>query len=184
MRPGWPSRARDGGGGTGGPGRGDILPCTPSLTALAFSLPWSRQDAASIQRQYQGLLVSRGEGRAGWLGGLGRLGVGHSVTVPLATPSLSLPLARAQKAASWRGQSLGSLYTHLQGCARQLSALAQQQQRILRQDWSDLMADPVGVRREYEVSVREWGRGGGTRTSSSSPPAPRLSPRTSGSTSC
>ncbi|XP_028376591.1 envoplakin [Phyllostomus discolor] len=54
------------------------------------------------------------------------------------------------KAASWRGQSLGSLYTHLQGCTRQLSALAQEQQRILQQDWSDLMADPVGVRREYE----------------------------------
>ncbi|XP_058140739.1 envoplakin [Dasypus novemcinctus] len=54
------------------------------------------------------------------------------------------------RAASWRGQSLGSLYTHLQACARQLSALAQQQRRILQQDWSDLMADPAGVRREYE----------------------------------
>nr|XP_017530034.2 envoplakin isoform X3 [Manis javanica] len=54
------------------------------------------------------------------------------------------------KAASWRRQSLGSLYTHLQGCTRQLSALAQQQRRILQQDWSDLMADPEGVRREYE----------------------------------
>ncbi|XP_006869625.1 PREDICTED: envoplakin [Chrysochloris asiatica] len=54
------------------------------------------------------------------------------------------------KAASWRGQSLGSLYTHLQGCTRQLSALAEQQRRILQQDWSDLMEDPVGVRREYE----------------------------------
>ncbi|XP_032312690.1 LOW QUALITY PROTEIN: envoplakin [Camelus ferus] len=54
------------------------------------------------------------------------------------------------KAASWRGQSLGSLYTHLQGCTRQLSALAQQQQHILQQDWSDLTADPAGVRREYE----------------------------------
>ena len=168
-------------GGTGGLGRGDILPCTPSLTALVFSVPWSRQDAATIQSQYQDLLVSRGKGQAGGLGGLG---VGHSVMVPLATPSLSLPLARAQKAASWRGQSLGSLYTHLQGCTRQLSALAQQQQRILQQDWSDLMADPVGVRREYEVSAGKWGRGGGTRTSSSSPPAPRLSPSTSGSTSC
>ncbi|XP_015359646.2 envoplakin [Marmota marmota marmota] len=54
------------------------------------------------------------------------------------------------KAASWRGQSLGSLYTHLQGCTRQLSALAEQQRHILQQDWSDLMADPAGVRREYE----------------------------------
>ncbi|XP_028912729.1 envoplakin isoform X2 [Ornithorhynchus anatinus] len=54
------------------------------------------------------------------------------------------------KAASWRGQSLGSLYTHLQGCTRQLNALADQQRRILQQDWSDQMADPAGLRREYE----------------------------------
>lgn len=87
---------------------------------------------------------------------------------------------RAQKAASWRGQSLGSLYTHLQGCTRQLNALAQQQHRILQQDWSDLMADPVGVRREYEVGRGEWGVSGesgvcrGTRPSSSSLPALRL----------
>ncbi|XP_040845354.1 envoplakin [Ochotona curzoniae] len=54
------------------------------------------------------------------------------------------------KAASWRGQSLGSLYTHMQGCTRQLGTLAEQQRRILQQDWSDLMADPAGVRREYE----------------------------------
>ncbi|XP_051851000.1 envoplakin [Antechinus flavipes] len=54
------------------------------------------------------------------------------------------------KAATWRGQSLGSLYTHLQNCTRQLGALAEQQRRILQQDWSDNMADPVGVRQEYE----------------------------------
>uniref|UniRef100_A0A8C2V336 Envoplakin n=1 Tax=Chinchilla lanigera TaxID=34839 RepID=A0A8C2V336_CHILA len=54
------------------------------------------------------------------------------------------------KAASWRKQSLGSLYTHLQACTRQLSALAEQQRRILQQDWSDLMADPEGLRLEYE----------------------------------
>lgn len=54
------------------------------------------------------------------------------------------------KAASWRRQSLGSLYTHLQGCTKQLGALADQQGRILQQDWSDLMPDPAGVRREYE----------------------------------
>nr|XP_030867581.1 envoplakin-like protein [Gorilla gorilla gorilla] len=38
----------------------------------------------------------------------------------------------------------------LQGCTWQLSALAEQQRLILQQDWSDLMADPAGVRREYE----------------------------------
>lgn len=78
---------------------------------------------------------------------------------PLATPSLPTS-RRAQKAASWRGQSLGSLYTHLQGCTRQLSALAQQQHRILQQDWSDFMADPMGVRREYEVRGAECGQAG------------------------
>uniref|UniRef100_A0A8C5W7S8 Envoplakin n=1 Tax=Microcebus murinus TaxID=30608 RepID=A0A8C5W7S8_MICMU len=36
------------------------------------------------------------------------------------------------------------------GCTRQLGALAEQQRRIVQQDWSDLMADPAGVRREYE----------------------------------
>ncbi|XP_072501843.1 envoplakin isoform X2 [Notamacropus eugenii] len=54
------------------------------------------------------------------------------------------------KAATWRGQSLGSLYTHLQNCTRQLNTLAEQQRRILQQDWSDNMADPIGVRQEYE----------------------------------
>lgn len=103
--------------------------------------------------------------------------------VPLATPSLSPPLPRAQKAASWRGQSLGSLYTHLQGCTRQLSALAQQQQRILQQDWSDLMADPEGLRREYEVSGGEWGRGGDWDVLVLTAPL-QLSPRTSSSMSC
>ncbi|XP_063562703.1 envoplakin-like protein [Gorilla gorilla gorilla] len=38
----------------------------------------------------------------------------------------------------------------LQGCTWLLSALAEQQRLILQQDWSDLMADPAGVRREYE----------------------------------
>ncbi|XP_008829723.2 envoplakin [Nannospalax galili] len=54
------------------------------------------------------------------------------------------------KAASWRRQNLGSLYTHLQGCMRQLNTLVEQQGRILQQDWSDLMPDPAGVWREYE----------------------------------
>lgn len=107
--------------------------------------------------------------------------------VPLATPSLPTS-RRAQKAASWRRQSLGSLYTHLQGCTRQLSALAQQQHRILQQDWSDFMADPMGVRREYEVRGAEWwgaGPGGGGNPgililTARSP----LTPSTSSSMSC
>ncbi|XP_058021921.1 envoplakin isoform X1 [Ahaetulla prasina] len=54
------------------------------------------------------------------------------------------------KASIWRGQSLNSLYTHLQGCMKELAYLSEQQQKILKQDWSDQMIDPQSVRREYE----------------------------------
>lgn len=59
-----------------------------------------------------------------------------------------------QKASIWRGQSLGSLYHHLQGCTKELGYLTDQQTRILKQDWSDQMMDVQSVRREYEVSSR------------------------------
>ncbi|XP_013915144.1 PREDICTED: envoplakin [Thamnophis sirtalis] len=54
------------------------------------------------------------------------------------------------KASIWRGQSLNSLYTHLQGCMKELAYLSEQQQKILKQDWSDQMIEPQSVRREYE----------------------------------
>uniref|UniRef100_A0A8C5U939 Envoplakin n=1 Tax=Malurus cyaneus samueli TaxID=2593467 RepID=A0A8C5U939_9PASS len=54
------------------------------------------------------------------------------------------------KASIWRGQSLGSLYHHLQGCTKELSYLTEQQTKILKQDWSDQMMDVQSVRREYE----------------------------------
>ncbi|EMP23783.1 Envoplakin [Chelonia mydas] len=54
------------------------------------------------------------------------------------------------KASIWRGQSLGSLYNHLQGCTKELGYLTDQQNKILKQDWSDQMADLPGMRREYE----------------------------------
>ncbi|XP_007437687.1 envoplakin [Python bivittatus] len=54
------------------------------------------------------------------------------------------------KASIWRGQSLNSLYTHLQGCMKELAYLTEQQKKILKQDWSDQMIDPQSVRREYE----------------------------------
>ncbi|KAL8163193.1 UNVERIFIED_CONTAM: hypothetical protein K2H54_014017 [Gekko kuhli] len=54
------------------------------------------------------------------------------------------------KASIWRGQCLGSLYNHLQGCTKELGYLTEKQNKILRQDWSDQMADPQAVRREYE----------------------------------
>uniref|UniRef100_A0A8D1JGA7 Envoplakin n=1 Tax=Sus scrofa TaxID=9823 RepID=A0A8D1JGA7_PIG len=69
-----------------------------------------------------------------------RAGCGH-YPEPIPEPTEDGLVARAEP-----GQPIHAL----QGCTRQLSALAQQQQRILQQDWSDLMADPEGLRREYE----------------------------------
>lgn len=68
---------------------------------------------------------------------------------------LRLSRVHEQKASIWRGQSLGSLYHHLQGCTKELGYLTDQQTKILKQDWSDQMVDVQSVRREYEVS--SWG---------------------------
>ncbi|NXT26032.1 EVPL protein, partial [Syrrhaptes paradoxus] len=65
-------------------------------------------------------------------------------------PTLSLSCVRGQKTSIWRGQSLGSLYHHLQGCTKELGYLTDRQTRILKQDWSDQMMDVQSVRREYE----------------------------------
>uniref|UniRef100_A0A8B9YI29 Envoplakin n=1 Tax=Bos mutus grunniens TaxID=30521 RepID=A0A8B9YI29_BOSMU len=69
-----------------------------------------------------------------------RAGRGHHPE-PIPGPPEGGLMARAEP-----GQPVHAL----QGCTRQLNALAQQQQRILQQDWSDHLADPAGVRREYE----------------------------------
>uniref|UniRef100_A0A8C3CQW4 Envoplakin n=1 Tax=Cairina moschata TaxID=8855 RepID=A0A8C3CQW4_CAIMO len=63
---------------------------------------------------------------------------------------LQIKNIRCGKASIWRGQSLGSLYHHLQGCTKELGYLTEQQTRILKQDWSDQMLDVQSVRREYE----------------------------------
>ncbi|KAF2988480.1 hypothetical protein EK904_013404, partial [Melospiza melodia maxima] len=63
---------------------------------------------------------------------------------------LQIKNLRSGKASIWRGQSLGSLYHHLQGCTKELGYLTEQQTKILKQDWSDQMLDVQSVRREYE----------------------------------
>ncbi|ETE73234.1 Envoplakin, partial [Ophiophagus hannah] len=63
---------------------------------------------------------------------------------------LQIKNLHSMKASIWRGQCLNSLYTHLQGCMKELAYLSEQQQKILKQDWSDQIIDPQAVRREYE----------------------------------
>ncbi|XP_029456324.1 envoplakin [Rhinatrema bivittatum] len=72
--------------------------------------------------------------------------------------SLSTPDSAAVKnqyrdlkeASTWRSRNLGSLYNHLHGCTKELLYLSDQQNKILKRDWSDKMADSVDVRRQYE----------------------------------
>uniref|UniRef100_UPI003AAD0C66 envoplakin-like n=1 Tax=Centroberyx gerrardi TaxID=166262 RepID=UPI003AAD0C66 len=49
-----------------------------------------------------------------------------------------------------RRSCLASLYEYMQSCSKELVYLSDQQERILQRDWSDRMADPPGVRMEYE----------------------------------
>ncbi|XP_041958967.1 envoplakin a isoform X1 [Alosa sapidissima] len=50
----------------------------------------------------------------------------------------------------WRRHYLSSLYDYMHGCKKELKFLGEEQDKILKQDWSDRMVDPPDVRREYE----------------------------------
>ncbi|XP_008315291.1 envoplakin a [Cynoglossus semilaevis] len=50
----------------------------------------------------------------------------------------------------WRRHYLNSLYEYMHGCNKELSFLADEQNKIQKQDWSDRMVDPNDVRRQYE----------------------------------
>nr|DBA27855.1 TPA: hypothetical protein GDO54_008304 [Pyxicephalus adspersus] len=55
-----------------------------------------------------------------------------------------------QEDAAWRGRHLGSLYNHLHGCTKELMYLTEEQNKILKQDWSDQNPDFSSIRRQYE----------------------------------
>uniref|UniRef100_A0A8C4T782 Envoplakin a n=1 Tax=Erpetoichthys calabaricus TaxID=27687 RepID=A0A8C4T782_ERPCA len=49
-----------------------------------------------------------------------------------------------------RKNHLASLYGYLQGCTKELLFLSENQDKILKEDWSDHMNDHIEIRREYE----------------------------------
>lgn len=57
----------------------------------------------------------------------------------------------AQDNSKWRGHYLTSLYEYMHGCQKELNFLAEEQEKIKKQDWSDRMVDPPDTRRQYEV---------------------------------
>ncbi|XP_041433928.1 envoplakin [Xenopus laevis] len=55
-----------------------------------------------------------------------------------------------QEESTWRSRHLGSLYNHLHGCTKELMFLSEEQNKILRKDWSDQIPDLPATRRQYE----------------------------------
>uniref|UniRef100_A0A8C5BKV9 Envoplakin a n=1 Tax=Gadus morhua TaxID=8049 RepID=A0A8C5BKV9_GADMO len=51
----------------------------------------------------------------------------------------------------WRQHYLQSLHEYMQGGTKESAFLADEQDKIKRQDWSDRMVDPPDVRRQYEI---------------------------------
>ncbi|XP_043570257.1 envoplakin a isoform X1 [Chiloscyllium plagiosum] len=49
-----------------------------------------------------------------------------------------------------RGHQLDSLYDYMQSCTKQLVLLNDQQEKIIKEDWTDKMMVPEEVRRQYE----------------------------------
>ena len=56
-----------------------------------------------------------------------------------------------QDNSKWRRHYLSSLYDYMHGCKKELKYLGDEENKILKQDWSDHMVNPPDVRREYEV---------------------------------
>ncbi|XP_051996354.1 envoplakin a [Xyrauchen texanus] len=50
----------------------------------------------------------------------------------------------------WRHHYLNSLYDYMQDCEKEVAYMREEQNKILKQDWSDQMVDHTDVRRQYE----------------------------------
>lgn len=77
------------------------------------------------------------------------------------TPPLILPPPprSLQEESLRRKNYLSSLYDYIWRCNREVSYLTEQQERIRKTDWSDLIRDSAGLRSDYDVSSQ------GTNTS-------------------
>ncbi|KAK2889068.1 hypothetical protein Q8A67_014443 [Cirrhinus molitorella] len=50
----------------------------------------------------------------------------------------------------WRRHYLNSLYEYMQDCEKEVAYMREEQNKILKQDWSDQMVDHADIRRQYE----------------------------------
>lgn len=67
--------------------------------------------------------------------------------------SLSLSFVALQGDSLSRKKNLSSLYDFILRCNKEISYLTEQEDRIHKIDWSDLIRDPAGLRSDYEVKT-------------------------------
>lgn len=51
----------------------------------------------------------------------------------------------------WRRHYLNSLYDYMQDCEKEVAYMREEQNKILKQDWSDQTVDHADIRRQYEI---------------------------------
>ena len=59
-----------------------------------------------------------------------------------------------QDNSKWRRHYLNTLYEYMHSSRKERDFLGDEQDKIIKQDWSDRIVDPPDVRRQYEVRQR------------------------------
>ncbi|KTF75862.1 hypothetical protein cypCar_00043943, partial [Cyprinus carpio] len=57
----------------------------------------------------------------------------------------------SQDNSKWRRHYLNSLYDYMQDCEKEVAYMREEQNKILKQDWSDQTVDHADIRRQYEI---------------------------------
>ncbi|GCB75244.1 hypothetical protein scyTo_0019744, partial [Scyliorhinus torazame] len=80
----------------------------------------------------------------------------QTITNPQELKNVQKQYKNLVESSKLRGHQLDTLYDYTQTCTKQLLFMNDQQEKIVRQDWSDKMMEPEEARRQYE-SFKENG---------------------------
>uniref|UniRef100_A0A8C1NYW4 Envoplakin a n=1 Tax=Cyprinus carpio TaxID=7962 RepID=A0A8C1NYW4_CYPCA len=69
----------------------------------------------------------------------------------LSPGSTSSQYANLLDNSKWRRHYLNSLYDYMQDCEKEVAYMREEQNKILKQDWSDQTVDHADIRRQYEI---------------------------------
>uniref|UniRef100_UPI00398F6FEE envoplakin a n=1 Tax=Pristiophorus japonicus TaxID=55135 RepID=UPI00398F6FEE len=74
----------------------------------------------------------------------------QSITKPEELKKVQKQYKNLVDSSKMRGQQLDGLYDYMQSCTKQLVFMNDQQEKMLKEDWSDQMMEPEEARRQYE----------------------------------